>query len=139
MVMENHDDDNSLDSFLQDPINRNAYVPYLPHLNFNRGNNRPNLGFPSAADVATAAQQTARLTAAGPNGAVARAASSVGSQIAVGSGSLGFVRHANGAVYLGSGSLGYNNEQQRISAVQEIRNRQSPAPSPLSFGHSPQN
>lgn len=131
--MENHDDDNSLDSFLNDPINRNAYVPYLPHLNFNR-DNRPNLGFPVGE---ASAQQNSAAAARLNSAATTTARASVGSQIAVGSGSLGFVRHANGAVYLGSGSLGYNNEQQRISAVQEIRNRQSPAPSPLSFGHSP--
>lgn len=32
--------------------------------------------------------------------------------IALGSGSLGYIRLANGAIYIGSGSLGYTNEQQ---------------------------
>lgn len=123
LVMENHDEDNTLDSFLNDPVNRNAYVPYLPHLNFNRAD-RPNLGFPNGG------ARTAQLNAA-------QSTQNFGQQIAVGSGSLGFVRHANGAVYLGSGSLGYNNDQQRSAAVQN-RNGKSPAPSPLSFGHNPQ-
>lgn len=124
LVMENHDEDNTLDSFLNDPVNRNAYVPYLPHLNLNRGGDRPNLGFPNGS------ARSAQLNAV-------QSTQNIGQQIAVGSGSLGFVRHANGAVYLGSGSLGYNNDQQRSAAVQN-RNGKSPAPSPLSFGHNPQ-
>lgn len=123
-VMENHDDDNSLDSYLNDPVNRNAYVQFLPHLNF-AGQNRPNLGFPSGQNTQ---QRSAQLSQFG----------SFGGPVAVGSGSLGFVRHANGAVYLGSGSLGYIDNQQQTDAVNTIRNRQSPEPSPLTFGHTPQ-
>lgn len=118
-VMENHDEDNTLDSFLNDPVNRNAYVPFLPHLNFG-ANNRNNQGFPSGAQYR---QQAAPLKQQ--------------PSYAVGSGSLGFVRHPNGAIYLGSGSLGYINDQQRSNALQDIRNRPNPGAGPLSFGHSP--
>lgn len=127
-VMENlHDDDNSLDSYLNDPVNRNAYVPFLPHLNF-AGQNRPNLGFPHGQQ--NSQQRSSQLNQIGTFGG--------GGPVAVGSGSLGFVRHANGAIYLGSGSLGYIDNQQQSDAVNSIRNRQSPEPSPLTFGSTPQ-
>lgn len=115
LVMENHDEDNTLDSFLNDPVNRNAYVPFLPHLNFG-ANNRNNQGF---------------------SGQYRQAAQLKQPSYAIGSGSLGFVRHPNGAIYLGSGSLGYINDQQRSNALQDIRNRATPGAGPLTFGHTP--
>lgn len=46
--------------------------------------------------------------------------------IALGSGSLGYIRLANGAIYIGSGSLGYTNEQQ-------FEERRIPPPPPVRY------
>lgn len=57
--------------------------------------------------------------------------------VQLGSGSLGYLRLANGAVYLGSGSLGYTNGPQKTVELNDIRSRQSPKASPLTFGEAP--
>ncbi|EDW28989.1 GL19476 [Drosophila persimilis] len=60
-----------------------------------------------------------------------------GDAIALGSGGLGFVRLANGNVYLGSGSLGYISGQQRVASVLDARTRSDSTPDALHFGHGP--
>ncbi|XP_052852371.1 sine oculis-binding protein homolog [Drosophila gunungcola] len=60
-----------------------------------------------------------------------------GDAIALGSGGLGFVRLANGNVYLGSGSLGYISGQQRVASVLEARTRSESTSDALHFGHGP--
>lgn len=123
LVMEDHDDDNTLDSYINNPYTGHAFKPYFPS-NFNGDQpNRQNLGFPQTQTLINSIQTS-------------NANANTGA-IALGSGSLGYIRLANGAIYLGSGSLGYINDQQRINAIESVRNRQSPAAGPLSFGHSP--
>ena len=58
--------------------------------------------------------------------------------VALGSGSLGFIRSQNGDVYLGSGSLGYISHKDHFDTVAEISNRaQKTHPrGPLTFGHN---
>ncbi|XP_046812366.1 flocculation protein FLO11 [Lucilia cuprina] len=64
------------------------------------------------------------------------AQSSSGDAVALGSGGLGFIRLANGNVYLGSGSLGYISGQQHSQEINEARTRTgAPQPDPLHFGH----
>ncbi|KAJ6648512.1 hypothetical protein Bhyg_03742 [Pseudolycoriella hygida] len=124
LVMEDHDDDNTLDSLVNNPYTGHAFKPYFPS-NYNVDqSNRQNLGFP----------QSQALVNAEP---LATNANPTTGAIQLGSGSLGYIRLPNGAIYLGSGSLGYINDQQRISAIESVRNRQSPAAGPLSFGHTP--
>ncbi len=126
LVVEEHDDDNSLDSFINNPYTGHAFKPYIPS-NYNVAqSNRENLGFP----------QTQSLINSLPLSTNGNPSSTTGA-IALGSGSLGYIRLANGAIYLGSGSLGYINDQQRVSAIESVRNRQTPAAGPLSFGHTP--
>ncbi|XP_017029403.1 calphotin [Drosophila kikkawai] len=60
-----------------------------------------------------------------------------GDAIALGSGGLGFVRLANGNVYLGSGSLGYISGQQRVASVLDARTRSESTSDALHFGHGP--
>ena len=59
--------------------------------------------------------------------------------IALGSGSLGYIRLPNGQTYLGSGSLGYisqQKQQQQSNPLQQTFNvRRTSQPGPLSFGH----
>ena len=128
LVMEHHDDDNTIDSYLNNPYHRSTYIPYLPHLNFDRSN-KENYGFGQGQPMPTPLPM-----AASPRSAQLNVNSGA---IAVGSGSLGFVRHPSGAIFLGSGSLGYINDQQRADAITSIKNRQSPEPGPLSFGRTP--
>lgn len=124
LVMEEHDDDNSLDSFINNPYTGHAFKPYIPS-NFNVDQtNRQNLGFPQTQSLINSLPLTSNVN------------QNTGA-IALGSGSLGYIRLPNGAIYLGSGSLGYINDQQRINAIESVRNRQSPAAGPLSFGHTP--
>lgn len=58
--------------------------------------------------------------------------------IALGSGSLGFVRLPNGDVFLGSGSLGYISHKDHYDNVVEITSRRQKAHprGPTTFGHS---
>lgn len=128
LVVEDHDDDNSLDSFINNPYTGHAFKPYFPsNLNVAQ-QNRENLGFPQT--------QTQTLTNSLSLNMNVNPSSNTGA-IALGSGSLGYIRLPNGAIYLGSGSLGYINDQQRVQAIESVRNRQSPAAGPLSFGHTP--
>ncbi|KAH8412316.1 hypothetical protein KR009_001248 [Drosophila setifemur] len=60
-----------------------------------------------------------------------------GDAIALGSGGLGFVRLANGNVYLGSGSLGYISGQQRVASLRDARTRSEATSDALHFGHGP--
>lgn len=124
LVMEDHEDDNTLDSYINNPYTGHGFKPFIPS-NFNVDqSNRPNLGFPQTVQDITSIPLTAN-------------ANPTTGAIALGSGSLGYIRLPNGAIYLGSGSLGYINDQQRLNAIQSVRNRQSPAAGPLSFGHTP--
>uniref|UniRef100_A0A1A9ZCU4 DUF4774 domain-containing protein n=1 Tax=Glossina pallidipes TaxID=7398 RepID=A0A1A9ZCU4_GLOPL len=66
------------------------------------------------------------------------AVSNPGDAVALGSGGLGFIRLANGNVYLGSGSLGYISSQQHSQSLTEARTRSgAPQPDALHFGHGP--
>lgn len=56
--------------------------------------------------------------------------------VALGSGSLGYLRLSNGVVFIGSGSLGYISQQQHSDFVQEKQRRLNLVPGPLSFGVS---
>ncbi|XP_037921764.1 uncharacterized protein LOC119658433 [Hermetia illucens] len=56
--------------------------------------------------------------------------------VALGSGSLGYIRRPNGSVFLGSGSLGYISNQQRVNDVNDARAPKGTAPGPTSFGDS---
>lgn len=60
--------------------------------------------------------------------------------IALGSGSLGFIRLPNGDVYLGSGSLGYISHKDHYDNVIEISSRRQKAHprGPTTFGHAHQ-
>lgn len=126
LVVEDHDDDNSLDSFINNPYTGHGFKPYIPsNLNVAQPN-RENLGFPQTHTLINSVPLPTNTNPSPTTGA-----------IALGSGSLGYIRLPNGAIYLGSGSLGYINDQQRVAAIESVRNRQSPAAGPLSFGHTP--
>lgn len=58
--------------------------------------------------------------------------------VALGSGSLGYIRNPNGGIYLGSGSLGYINGQQSLTNLNTVPRRQNilVLPGPLNFGHT---
>lgn len=58
--------------------------------------------------------------------------------IALGSGSLGYIRNPNGGIYLGSGSLGYINGQSSLTNLNTVPRRQKllVLPGPLNFGHT---
>lgn len=129
LVVEDHDDDNTLDSFINNPYTGHSFKPYTPSTFNVPQPNRENLGFPQTQTVINPVVSLAA------NGGGPRPSS--GGAIALGSGSLGYIQLPNGAIYLGSGSLGYINDQQRISAIESVRNRQTPAAGPLSFGHTP--
>lgn len=117
LVMEDLDDDNSIDSFLNSP-QRHPLGPFLPpNFNIVKPNRPTNLGFPIQSNAL-------RRTQSPP-------------AVALGSGSLGYIRLPNGSIFIGSGSLGYIDSQQRANDIQSVRNRQSPRPSPLSFGQTP--
>lgn len=128
---ENVDDINALNSFLS------RFMPFVPH-NFNvPASKLPNLGFPTFSQPTVPVQnnpindlyQFQRFEPA-PTPAPAV-------PVQLGSGSLGYVRLPNGAVYLGSGSLGYTNDALKSNQLNEVRNRQSPQASPVTFGETP--
>lgn len=124
---ENIDDVNALNSFLS------RFMPFVPN-NFNvPASKLPNLGFPTASTTPTALPTNPPYSI---NNLYALPRISA-VPVQLGSGSLGYVRLPNGAVYLGSGSLGYTNDQQKAEQLQEVRNRQSPQASPLTFGETP--
>lgn len=58
--------------------------------------------------------------------------------VALGSGSLGYIRNPNGGIYLGSGSLGYINGQSSLTNLNTVPRRQKllVLPGPLNFGHT---
>lgn len=145
-VMEDNVDDlnthNSLDTYV------NRFVPFVPS-NFNiiSASKTPNLGFPTLANPTPSVP-----TVTGSPGAVPfinprftqpsvlinkLTAQFRTRPIQLGSGSLGVLRLPNGAVYLGSGSLGYTNDLQKASEISNVRNRESPGASPLTFGQTP--
>lgn len=129
---ENVDDINALNSFLS------RFMPFVPPSNFNvPASKLPNLGFPS-----TTPQPAVSTFQSNPSTyplsdlfAVQPRISAVPVQL--GSGSLGYVRLPNGAVFLGSGSLGYTNDQIKAEQLNQVRNRQSPQASPVTFGETP--
>lgn len=124
---ENVDDINALNRFLS------RFMPFVPP-NYNvPASKLPNMGFPT---IPTASAALIR------NNPINDFYSMNPLRIApfpvqLGSGSLGYVRLPNGAVYLGSGSLGYTNDRLKANELSEVRNRQSPPPSPLHFGETP--
>lgn len=125
---DNIDDINALNSFLS------RFMPFVPS-NYNvPASKLPNLGFPSATPSPTLPTNPPpySLNALYPISRVSPV------PIQLGSGSLGYVRLPNGAVYLGSGSLGYTNDRLKSVELQEVRNRQSPQASPVTFGETPQ-
>lgn len=152
---ENIDDINALNSFLS------RFMPFVPN-NFNvPASKLPNLGFPTIASPSSQPQSQS-LSTATPiqnnqindyysfgNGFGSGFGSGFGNgfgngfgripatPVQLGSGSLGYVRLPNGAVYLGSGSLGYTNDVMKADQLNEVRNRQSPQASPLTFGETP--
>lgn len=127
LVMEDHGEGNAIDAFFNsNPYAKNPFEPFLPP-DFNVAqaqiNRRPNLGFPGQENYNAIPTNPNPQRHHGP--------------IALGSGSLGYIRLSNGAIFLGSGSLGYINDQQRAGAIENIKNRSTPGPGPLSFGHTP--
>lgn len=131
---ENVDDINALNSFLS------RFMPYVP-ANYNVPASRlPNLGFPT---IAPPSPQTPSIPSNPFNGFYSINSINPLPRIAptqpvqLGSGSLGYVRLPNGDVYLGSGSLGYTNDRLKANELNEVRNRQSPQASPLTFGETP--
>lgn len=134
LVMENTFEDNTLNGYLGGlaPFLTASYSALPPPPD------RPNHGFSVATAVSNAAvfAQQARPTQSTP-GIPTGVPQNPTTPLQLGSGSLGYLRLANGAVYLGSGSLGYTNDRQRAEQLQNVRDRQSPQPGPLTFGKSP--
>ncbi|XP_055295107.1 uncharacterized protein LOC129564889 isoform X2 [Sitodiplosis mosellana] len=138
---ENVDDINALNSFLS------RFMPFVP-ANYNvPASKLPNLGFPT---ITPSPPQTVPAQNNPFNGFYSintiNPFSAINPRVApvqpvrpvqLGSGSLGYVRLPNGAVYLGSGSLGYTNDRIKADELNEVRNRQSPQASPLTFGETP--
>lgn len=115
VMEENLDDTNELDAFLS------RFVPYVPsNYNIQAAVRRPAVGFAPA-----------------PGNGFFSVPRNPATPIQLGSGSLGYLRLPNGAIYLGSGSLGYTNDQQKAIELANVRNRQSPGASPLTFGETP--
>ncbi|XP_055680871.1 uncharacterized protein LOC129788663 [Lutzomyia longipalpis] len=56
--------------------------------------------------------------------------------IALGSGSLGYIRLANGVFFLGSGSLGYISQKQYFDSLVPPQAKRFQVPGPLTFGHN---
>lgn len=129
---ENVDDINALNSFLS------RFMPFVP-ANYNvPASKLPNLGFPTITPPQTAPIQNNPLNDFySINSINSLTRFSPVQPVQLGSGSLGYVRHPNGAVYLGSGSLGYTNDRIKADQLNEVRNRQSPQASPLTFGETP--
>lgn len=132
---ENVDDINALNSFLS------RFMPFVP-ANYNvPASKLPNLGFPTISS--SPAPQTIPIQNNPLNNFYSINSINQLTRIApvqpvqLGSGSLGYVRLPNGAVYLGSGSLGYTNDRIKANELNEVRNRQSPQASPLTFGETP--
>lgn len=131
---ENIDDINALNSFLS------RFMPYVPS-NYNvPASKLPNLGFPTTASFPTAPPPPALPT----NPPVQYALNDLYPiprispvPVQFGSGGLSYVRLQNGEVYLGSGGLGYTNDRLKTEELQEVRNRQSPQASPVTFGETP--
>lgn len=135
---ENVDDINALNSFLS------RFMPFVPPSSYNvPASKLPNLGFPSSTpQPAASTYPTYPTNPTNPQTypindlyAVQPRISAVPVQL--GSGSLGYVRLPNGAVFLGSGSLGYSNDQIKAEQLNQVRNRQSPQASPVTFGETP--
>lgn len=136
---ENVDDINALNSFLS------RFMPFVPaNYNVQPASKLPNLGFPT---VTPSPQPPTipnnpfnnfySINAIDPLARGAPQPIQPVQPIQLGSGSLGYVRLPNGAVYLGSGSLGYTNDRIKADELNEVRNRQSPQASPLTFGETP--
>lgn len=128
-VTEDNLDDNTVDGGYF-----NNFTPVLP-ANFRSlsASSLPNLGFPLLSPDSDLIPRTARPTQTGTPISVP---ANPRAPLQLGSGSLGVIRLANGAVFLGSGSLGYVNDKQRAEEIQLARNHQSPQPSALTFGTS---
>lgn len=127
---ENIDDINALNSFLS------RFMPFVP-TNYNvPASKLPNLGFPTVATpTVPSALRTNQLNQLNGFYSISRVSPL---PVQLGSGSLGYVRLPNGEVYLGSGSLGYTNDRLKADELNEVRNRQSPPASALTFGGTPQ-
>lgn len=135
LVMEDNFEDNTINGYF------GGFAPFLP-ASFSAlppSGDRPNHGFSTVASAVSNAAvfaQQARPTQSTP-GIPTNVPQNPTTPLQLGSGSLGYLRLPNGAVYLGSGSLGYINNRQRAEQLQDVRNRQSPQPGPLTFGKSP--
>lgn len=127
---ENIDDINALNSFLS------RFMPFVP-TNYNvPASKLPNLGFPTATPPPTLPTNPLPPNPYTFNNLYPIPRIST-VPVQLGSGSLGYVRLPNGAVYLGSGSLGYTNDRIKSEELQEVRSRQSPQASPVTFGETP--
>lgn len=129
---ENVDDINALNSFLS------RFMPFVPPSNYNvPASKLPNLGFPSTTPQPAASTYPTNPSTYSINDLFAVQPRISAVPVQLGSGSLGYVRLPNGAVFLGSGSLGYSNEQIKAEQLNQVRNRQSPQASPVTFGETP--
>lgn len=130
---ENVDDINALNSFLS------RFMPYVPAPNYNvPASKLPNLGFPSSTPPPAVPTFPTNPPPYSFNDLYSVQPRISAVPVQLGSGSLGYVRLPNGAVYLGSGSLGYSNDQLKAEQLNQVRNRQSPQASPVTFGETPQ-
>lgn len=129
---ENVDDINALNSFLS------RFMPFVPPSSYNvPASKLPNLGFPSSTPQPAASTYPNLPQTYSINDLFAAQPRISAVPVQLGSGSLGYVRLPNGAVFLGSGSLGYSNEQIKAEQLNQVRNRQSPQASPVTFGETP--
>lgn len=131
---ENVDDINALNSFLS------RFMPFVPTPNYNvPASKLPNLGFPtSTPQPALSTFPTNSLANQYPLSNLFSIQPRISTvPVQLGSGSLGYVRLPNGAVFLGSGSLGYTNDQLKAEQLHQVRNRDRPAASPVTFGETP--
>lgn len=125
---DNLDDINELNNFLS------RFMPFVPaNYNIQPASARPNLGFPTLSQTTPTSPNLPNFN----NFYSLQRPQPQPLPLQVGSGSLGFVRLPNGAVYLGSGSLGYIDDKQKLLELNEVRNRQSPQAGPLTFGETP--
>lgn len=145
-VMEDNLDDINTYNSVEPYVNR--FVPFVPaNYNIVSASKAPNLGFPSLSNPTSNLPTVAASSAAAsfinprftqPSVLINKLTPQFSTRpIQLGSGSLGVLRLPNGAVYLGSGSLGYTNDLQKATEISDVRNRQSPGAGPLTFGKAP--
>lgn len=142
-VAEDNVDDLNTHNSLEAYVPR--FVPFIPSkFNFVSASKAPNLGFPTVTNPTVSptpatvsipfinprfTQPSVAITKLHPQFALR--------PIQIGSGGLGVLKLPNGQVYLGSGSYSYTNDEQKANEINDVRNRQSPGPGPLTFGKTP--